>query len=66
VVEQVQTISINNIQLTSRNDRQSEAKFLIKQIPANSTVVNVYRAGLGDLQRRLLKNEKLRLLTVFS
>jgi hypothetical protein len=60
-----QTISINNIQLSSRHNRKKEAQLLASQCQGDPELVNIYGTGLGDLQRELLSNKKISLLRVF-
>ena len=49
------TLSINGIQLTSRHDRNREARLQADSLPIDSPVVHVYGTGLGDLQLELLE-----------
>ncbi|MGF6401969.1 hypothetical protein ABH905_005635 [Pseudomonas frederiksbergensis] len=49
------TLSINGIQLTSRHDRNREARLQADSLPTDSSVVHVYGTGLGDLQLELLE-----------
>ncbi|MGL4447513.1 MAG: motility associated factor glycosyltransferase family protein [Shewanella sp.] len=59
------TLSINGIQLTSRHDREAEAKAVIAKLTENDLGVAVYGVGLGDIPRQLLKNKKLINIHVF-
>ncbi|MEO4013773.1 MULTISPECIES: motility associated factor glycosyltransferase family protein [Pseudomonas] len=57
------TLSINGIQLTSRHDRNREARLQADSLP-DSPVVHVYGTGLGDLQMELLQRVGLERLYV--
>jgi hypothetical protein len=58
------TLSINGIQLTSRHDRNREARLQADSLPIDSPVVHVYGTGLGDLQIELLQRDGLERLYV--
>lgn len=57
------TLSVEGIQLTSRHDRAAEARFQAASLP-DSSVVNLYGTGLGDLQSVLLQRPGLEALNV--
>lgn len=59
-----QTISINQVQLTSRHGRKREAMFQASQIPEDSEYAVLYGTGLGDVQEALLSREALKDLQV--
>ncbi|WP_222833420.1 motility associated factor glycosyltransferase family protein [Pseudomonas sp. SC3(2021)] len=58
------TLSVNGIQLTSRHDRMREAQVQAASLAADSPVLHVYGAGLGDLQHELLLRPALAQLHV--
>lgn len=58
------TLLINGIQLTSRHDRQAEARLQAKKIDTMQPVVELYGTGLGDLQQVLLQRKPLKKLNV--
>lgn len=58
------TLLINGVQLTSRHDRQQEARDLTAKLPADSSIVTLYGTGLGDVQQLLLASDTLQQLTV--
>lgn len=58
------TLLIQGIQLTSRHDRQGEARLQAASIPEASPVVHLYGTGLGELATLLLSRPALRQLRV--
>ncbi|WP_313459883.1 6-hydroxymethylpterin diphosphokinase MptE-like protein [Pseudomonas sp.] len=59
------TLSVCNIQLSSRHDRLAEARLQAQSLPLDSATLHVYGTGLGDLQRVLLERSALRQLRVY-
>ncbi|MFF7708610.1 6-hydroxymethylpterin diphosphokinase MptE-like protein [Pseudomonas sp. NPDC007930] len=59
------TLSIRGIQLTSRHDREAEARQQADTFPPEAAELHVYGPALGDLPRVLLGREPLRRLRVY-
>ncbi|MGI9280191.1 MAG: motility associated factor glycosyltransferase family protein [Endozoicomonas sp.] len=59
-----QTISVNNIQLSSRHHRLQEAMLQAAMIPEESRIAFLYGTGLGDVQDELLKRSQMNELHV--
>ncbi len=58
------TLSVNDIQLTSRHDREFESRVQIENVCFEDTVY-VYGIGLGDVPKALLKLNTLKRLNVY-
>ena len=58
------TLLIQGIQLTSRHDRQGEARLQAASVPGDSPLVHLYGTGLGELATLLLSRPALRQLRV--
>ncbi|WP_062262678.1 motility associated factor glycosyltransferase family protein [Endozoicomonas arenosclerae] len=54
-----QTISVNNVQLSSRHNRLHEAMLQAAMVPEESAVAFLYGTGMGDIQDELLKRSQL-------
>ncbi|MQA52985.1 motility associated factor glycosyltransferase family protein [Pseudomonas piscis] len=57
------TLSVAGVQLSSRHDRASEARFQATSLP-DDAVLHLYGCGLGDLQLELLARSRLQRLHV--
>ncbi|WP_028771674.1 motility associated factor glycosyltransferase family protein [Shewanella waksmanii] len=60
-----QTISVDNIQLSSRHDRFHEAELLISQYPADATELYLYGIGMGDVPSLLIDIDQIRSITIY-
>lgn len=58
------TLSVSDIQLTSRHDRVAEARLQAGSFPAHCAEAHVYGTALGDLQRVMLASSGLQALHV--
>lgn len=56
---QQQTISVNGIQLSSREDRTAEAQLFIDTLPKEALHVTIYGVGMGDVPSLLVEQGKV-------
>ena len=60
-----QTISINDVQLTSRHSRLKEAELQSAQIDDHQAYISLYGTAIGDVQNVLLQRKQLKKLSVY-
>lgn len=60
-----QTISVNNMQLSSRHDRLSEAKLIIDSNSISGKSINLYGIGMGDIPSQLIDIAQLEHINIY-